>query len=198
MNLPHRHRNSDHACDLPVHESVLIRTPHGRENCKIQAADPDVSIEWQEVERGFWAARCVCGVETYRKPAADDRVRLDPLDPTTARHMGECEFRFETEPTVLKLVLKATDREGYFWGDVFRLRRRLAVSALRRRVDGRPAACRLLRVEQREASVIVREDDMGGMRPRGQARSDASSRPAAPATGRPTRVRASVRASPGR
>jgi hypothetical protein len=53
-------------------------------DCKIQAADPTVSIEWQEVERGYWEARCVCGIENYREPGVDDRVRLDPLDPKTA------------------------------------------------------------------------------------------------------------------
>jgi len=46
---------------------------------------------------------------------ADRRVRLDPLDAKTSRHLGECEYISETDPSVLKLVLKAMDREGYFW-----------------------------------------------------------------------------------
>ena len=33
------------------------------EDCKIQAADPTVSISWNEVRAGSWEARCVCGVE---------------------------------------------------------------------------------------------------------------------------------------
>jgi hypothetical protein len=85
------------------------------DNCPILKADPGVEIKWSEVETGHWQAICQCGSESIHEEPADRRVRLDPLDAKTARHMGECEFRFETEPSVLKLVLKATDREGYFW-----------------------------------------------------------------------------------
>jgi hypothetical protein len=83
--------------------------------CKILAADPSVEIVWNELRPGFWEARCQCGAEGWHAPDANPRVRVDPLDPKTARHMGECELRFETEPSVLKFALKATDREGYFW-----------------------------------------------------------------------------------
>jgi hypothetical protein len=72
---------------------------------------PNVSIEWQEVESGFWEARCVCGVETYREPLTD-RVRSDPLDAKSSRHAGECEFASETDAAVLKIVLKVKDGAG--------------------------------------------------------------------------------------
>jgi hypothetical protein len=44
-----------------------------------------------------------------------DRVRLDPLDPKTSRHAGGCEFADETDPAVLRVLLKVQDREGYWW-----------------------------------------------------------------------------------
>lgn len=55
--------------------------------------------------------------EDVHEEPADRRVRLDPLDAKTAGHVGECEFRFETEPSVLKLVLKVKDGAGgnYWW-----------------------------------------------------------------------------------
>jgi hypothetical protein len=81
--------------------------------CRIVQADPNVSIEWQEVERGFWEARCVSGVETYREPAADDRVRLSPYDLATARHLGQCEFASETDAAMLRVLLKVTDNDDY-------------------------------------------------------------------------------------
>jgi hypothetical protein len=57
------------------------------EGCKILAADPTVSIEWSEVERGHWQAVCQCGAENYYEPTAA-RVRLDPLDPKPAVTWG--------------------------------------------------------------------------------------------------------------
>ncbi len=57
------------------------------EDCKIQAADPTVSIKWSEVERGHWRAVCQCGAEDYYKPVAD-RVRSDPLDAKTTATRG--------------------------------------------------------------------------------------------------------------
>jgi hypothetical protein len=44
-----------------------------------------------------------------------DRVRLDPLDPKTAHHLGQCEFASGTEAAVLRLALMVQDREGYWW-----------------------------------------------------------------------------------
>jgi len=37
--MPEGHRNSDHARDLPIHESVLVRTTHGRTGLEY-ARDP--------------------------------------------------------------------------------------------------------------------------------------------------------------
>ena len=71
--------------------------------------------QWQEVERRIWKAECRCGVETYREPAADDRIRLNPLDPATARHLGQCEYVSETAPAVIKVLLKVTDKGDYDW-----------------------------------------------------------------------------------
>ena len=39
------------------------------------------------------------------EPAAD-RVQLGPLDPKTSRHAGQCEFVSETDPAVLRILLK--------------------------------------------------------------------------------------------
>jgi len=86
------------------------------DNCKIQAADPAVSIEWSEFERGHWRAVCTCGSEDYYEPVAD-RVRLDPLDAKTSRHAPQCEFANETDPALLRVLLKVRDGAGggYWW-----------------------------------------------------------------------------------
>jgi hypothetical protein len=70
----------------------------------------------------------------YRR-SVTDRVRLDPLDPKTSRHAGQCEFASETDAAVLKLALKVKDGmggDGLLVGGVQRLRHCLAGSALRR------------------------------------------------------------------
>lgn len=86
------------------------------EDCKIQAVDPTVSIEWSEVERGHWRAVCQCGAEDYYEPVAD-RVRSDPLDAKTGRHAGQCEFASENDPAMLRVILKVRDGAGgdYWW-----------------------------------------------------------------------------------
>jgi hypothetical protein len=81
------------------------------EDCRIQAADPTVSIGWSELERGHWQAVCVCGTENYYEPIVDHRRRLDPLDPSTAMHAGECEFR-DADRVVLRVALKVVDGAG--------------------------------------------------------------------------------------
>lgn len=83
------------------------------DGCKILAADPSVQIEWSEIERGHWQAVCVCGKD-YHEPAGD-RVRLDPLDPKTAHHAGQCEFVSVSDPSVLRLVLRVVDKDDYWW-----------------------------------------------------------------------------------
>jgi hypothetical protein len=87
------------------------------EGCRILAADPHVEIPWNEVEAGHWRAEWVCTIEYCNEPFADDRVRLDPLDPKTSRHAGECEYRDTTDPAVIKLILniKPGMSEGYEW-----------------------------------------------------------------------------------
>jgi hypothetical protein len=44
-------------------------------------------------------------------------VRLDPLDPATTRHLGECEYSGVTDPAVLKVLLKVAQGTGgdYWW-----------------------------------------------------------------------------------
>lgn len=56
----------------------------------------------------------VCSCEYWREPASS-RVRLDPLDPKTARHMGACEYKGVTEPDVIKVLLRTTEKDGYWW-----------------------------------------------------------------------------------
>jgi hypothetical protein len=51
-------------------------------------ADPDVQIEWVEVETGHWQAVCQCGTEYFHEPLTDERDRLHPYDPSTFRHAG--------------------------------------------------------------------------------------------------------------
>jgi hypothetical protein len=52
----------------------------------------------------------VCTAEYFREPITDNRVRLDPSDPATARHFGQCEYVSETDPVVIKVLLKVTDK----------------------------------------------------------------------------------------
>jgi hypothetical protein len=86
------------------------------DGCKIVKAEPNVQIPWSEIERGHWRATCVCGSQDLYEPARR-RARVDPLDPSTAKHLGACEFREATDRAVLRFVLKV--REGadpsYSW-----------------------------------------------------------------------------------
>jgi hypothetical protein len=86
------------------------------DSCKIKKRDPNVEIQWSWVETGHWHAVCVCGEEHYYEPPAP-RPRLDPLDPTTARHLPQCEFAGEAEPAMLRHALKVKPGmgEGYDW-----------------------------------------------------------------------------------
>jgi hypothetical protein len=87
------------------------------DNCKILKADPGVEIPWSEIESGHWRRTCGCGAEDVYEEAADRGARLDPLDAKTSRHAGGCEFALETDPAVLRLVLKIQDgaAAGYSW-----------------------------------------------------------------------------------
>jgi len=84
-------------------------------DCKIMKADPTTEIKWQEVETGLWVAECRCGKEYERETPADQRVRLDPLDPATFRHLGGCEQRDTTDPAVIRAILKVHNREDYWF-----------------------------------------------------------------------------------
>jgi hypothetical protein len=59
----------------------------------------------------------VCTFESLTEPLVDNRVCLDPLDPKTARHAGECEYASETDPSVLRVLLRVKPGMGpdYDW-----------------------------------------------------------------------------------
>jgi hypothetical protein len=80
-------------------------------------ADPTIQIQWSEVESGHWRAVYQCGSEDVYEEPADRRVRLDPLDAKSTRHAPQCEFASETDPAVLKVLMKVKDGAGggYWW-----------------------------------------------------------------------------------
>jgi hypothetical protein len=84
------------------------------DDCRIVKADPNVEILWSRLEYGQWRRECVCSYEGWQEPAPG-RVRLDPHDPKTARHMGQCEFKDVTDPDVIKVLLRTTEKDGYWW-----------------------------------------------------------------------------------
>jgi hypothetical protein len=84
------------------------------DGCRILAADPDVEIPWSRHEYGLWRRECRCGAESWQE-LAPSRVRLDPLDPATAHHAGQCEFKDVADPDVIRVLLKITPKEGYSW-----------------------------------------------------------------------------------
>jgi hypothetical protein len=86
-----------------------------QEGCKIQAADPSVSIPWNEVRAGYWEARCVCGFEGWYAPDTGRVRRNDPYDPATACHLGQCPYIGETDAGMLRVLLKITDKGDYDW-----------------------------------------------------------------------------------
>jgi hypothetical protein len=56
----------------------------------------------------------VCSAEGWDEPAPK-RVRLDPYDPATSRHLPQCEFASTTDPAILRALLKLTPKDGYTW-----------------------------------------------------------------------------------
>jgi hypothetical protein len=56
-----------------------------------------------------------CPIEYNNELVADRRVRLDPLDPATSRHLRQCEFVHETDAHMLRVLLKVTDKGDYDW-----------------------------------------------------------------------------------
>ena len=85
------------------------------DDCKIFKADPIVQIPWNEEEPRYWVRTCVCAKEYHHEPYVEHRVRLDPFDPGTARHLPQCEYASTTDPGVLRLALRIADRAGYSW-----------------------------------------------------------------------------------
>ncbi len=91
------------------------------DDCKIFKTDPGVELNWSEIRRGAWEARCVCGIQYHYEDSADRRVRLDPFDPSTGgpgRHFPQCEHRDTTDPAVLRLILRVKD-VAFAGGDYF-------------------------------------------------------------------------------
>src|SRR5687767_10957440 len=77
--------------------------------CKLVVADPGYQPPWQEVERGHWRRTCQCYSEDIYEPRVETRTRLDPLDPSTFRHMPQCEHRDTTDPALVRIILKVQD-----------------------------------------------------------------------------------------
>jgi hypothetical protein len=69
-------------------------------------------IPWSEIRHGVWEARCVCGVQYHYEGPVDSRVRQDPYDPATMHHFGQCERRNETDPEILRGILRVKDGAG--------------------------------------------------------------------------------------
>jgi hypothetical protein len=85
------------------------------DGCKIVRADPEVDDPpWSRHEHGRWERVCQCSKESWYEPPPK-RVRLDALDPKTSRHLPECEFAHETDPVILRALLKIQDKETYAW-----------------------------------------------------------------------------------
>jgi hypothetical protein len=83
-------------------------------DCKIVKADPSTEIKWSEIRTAVWEARCVCGVQYHYEQQPDRRVRLDPRDPSTSRHMPQCQHRDTTDPVLLRAFLSVRDT-GDYW-----------------------------------------------------------------------------------
>jgi hypothetical protein len=79
-------------------------------DCKLIAIDPDLRTEWSDLGYGSWRGGCVCTFEVWSEPIVDDRVRLDPLDPKTSRHLGQCEYSGETDAGMLQVPLRSPTR----------------------------------------------------------------------------------------
>ena len=102
----------------------------GLSGFSIAAAEPSKSTELEERaghgpapsfralhETEHWRAVCQCGSEDVYEEPTDHRVRLDPYDPSTFRHAGQCEYRYTSDPALLRVILKVKDGAGggYWW-----------------------------------------------------------------------------------
>ena len=78
--------------------------------------EPNIEIPWSEIRRCVWEAVCVCGKSYHHEPIIDRRVRLDPYDPSTSRHLLQCEQRDTTDPALLRAILRVREgAEGDYW-----------------------------------------------------------------------------------
>jgi hypothetical protein len=84
------------------------------DDCRTVRAEPGIELPWSRLEGGRWSRVCTCGEESWYEPVAE-RTRLDPLDPKTANHLPQCEFLNVTDPGVLRVLLKVTDKGDYAW-----------------------------------------------------------------------------------
>jgi hypothetical protein len=119
-------------------------TSQGRLVAIVHAPDPRIPCEGTGVVAGFVPLKDVIPPDmdvdkpsTFTEPLVDDRVRLDPLDPKTARHMGQCEFASADDSSVLRVLASLAEGQarpggGLRLGRVRRVWRWLAGSALRR------------------------------------------------------------------
>jgi hypothetical protein len=87
------------------------------DDCKLAAIEPDLQPPWSDLGSGSWRRECRCTFEVWSAPLVDARTRLDPYDPTTDRHLPQCEYRDEVSPAVLKILLtvKPGLGPGYDW-----------------------------------------------------------------------------------
>jgi hypothetical protein len=85
--------------------------------CPIVRSDPGYEPPWQEIDRGNWKRECRCTAEYWHEVPADAHVQIDPFDPSTSRHLGQCEHRDTEDPAVLRMLLRVKDGmgDGYWW-----------------------------------------------------------------------------------
>jgi hypothetical protein len=86
------------------------------EGCPIVRTDPTFEPEWQEIETGHWRRECQCYGEDRWEAPVDRRTRLDPLDPATSRHFGQCEHKDATDAVLIRAILRVRDNPGWdYW-----------------------------------------------------------------------------------
>jgi hypothetical protein len=85
------------------------------EGCPIALRDPDFVPEWQLIDEGKWQRSCQCTTETaYERPGVP---KIDPYDPATFRHAPQCDYRGETNPSLVRTILSVRPglEGGYWW-----------------------------------------------------------------------------------
>jgi hypothetical protein len=59
-----------------------------------------------------WSSSAREGAEDVYEEPADDRGRLDPYDPSSFRHAGQCEHCDTSDPALLRVILRVKDGAG--------------------------------------------------------------------------------------